>query len=244
MYKVRKHFSNRPLLDDVEFKSCLLLWIMLRSICQSGVVNKEVLIANSVTHSDDPLFWSWNWNRSLFVWKDEQMADLAEEFLAQGLQPVAQILRGGTRMKEMDALWHQLTSIYLLEHNKLDLNLQNPPLLSSKFWESKAPSKVLVFSWRLLQHKLPCDQLYKRGYRFKTWIPHVTSAIKAWKTWNICFYHAPKYRRFGIMFVGGWEWMCSYRKISRNFTINLVYSTEEGGTTNGDILCDTQPVGV
>lgn len=84
---------------------------MLRSICQSGVVNKEVLIANSVTHSDDPLFWSWNWNRSLFVWEDEQMADLAEEFLAQGLQPVAQILRGGTRMKEMDALWHQLTSI-------------------------------------------------------------------------------------------------------------------------------------
>ena len=57
--------------------------------------------------------------------------------------------------------------LVVVAHNHLiSLYIQSQELsiyIHNKFWESEAPSKVLVFSWRLLLDTLPsCELLHKQ----------------------------------------------------------------------------------
>ncbi|KAF1864335.1 hypothetical protein Lal_00021991, partial [Lupinus albus] len=75
----------------------------------------------------------------------------------------------------------------LITHTDQQQNNNN--LLSSLFWKSKAPLKVLTFVWRLFQDKIPTkDALLKRGITMQEGGDHFVSSITSIQNRSIIFF--------------------------------------------------------
>jgi len=125
--------------------------------------DKERLIADMRSWEAWHWRWSWRWRRALFVWKEEllsHMEVLVKDFVtrenmedtwvwlddvdtfpvASTYKKLEMIYYGGPQQQQQQASWYKL------------------------FWSYKIPSKVLTFSWRLLQQRISTrDQLQRRG---------------------------------------------------------------------------------
>lgn len=108
----------------------------------------------------DSSIWLWEWRRTLFIWEDEVLSQLHNMLQQVRLNPLEKDrwvwLLDEDKGFSVTPTYNQLIS--------LSMQLQDLiPRTRSKFWVSEAPSKVLVFSWRLLLDRLPsCEQLHKR----------------------------------------------------------------------------------
>ncbi|KAE9594954.1 hypothetical protein Lal_00041263 [Lupinus albus] len=106
--------------------------------------------------------WGWaiTWRRELFSWE----IDLSNSFLKVLLDCTLQYNKPDSWEWKYDKskLYTVRSAYNLITHN--DLQQANNNMLSSLFWKSKAPLKVLTFVWRLFQDKIPTkDALLKQG---------------------------------------------------------------------------------
>ncbi|GAU34179.1 hypothetical protein TSUD_162800 [Trifolium subterraneum] len=138
-------------------------------------LQKEATVSEMMVVEGETKSWNFLWRRSLFLWEEERVSQLLS------------LLENVSLSLEEDK-WHwaldpdgcfSVKSAYdsLLE------NLDTSPNLSpyeakifSNIWDSPAPLKVVVFSWRLLHDRVPTkENLIVRGV-----LPRESSGSCVW----------------------------------------------------------------
>jgi hypothetical protein len=114
------------------------------------------------TWVDGEWVWDLKWRRNLFVWEADLLDDLMRTL-------------NSIQITSTQDIWfwkHDATGIFSVKSAYSVVDLASrvdivPPEVSSlilaKVWKSWAPSKVIVFSWQLLQNRIPSRQnLFRR----------------------------------------------------------------------------------
>jgi hypothetical protein len=116
------------------------------------------LISNATVAS-----WEWNWNGPLTEIEEQQLATLKDTLVGISLQ---QHCSDRWRWIPDQRGIFSVKSCYsmLLEQRQVDDGDSDRLKVMKKLWRNDAPSKVLIFAWRLLLDRLPTRQaLHRRG---------------------------------------------------------------------------------
>jgi hypothetical protein len=126
-------------------------------------VHKEVMVADRLISNATVSSWEWNWNGPLTEIEEQQLATLKDSLVGISLQ---QHCSDRWRWIPDQRGIFSVKSCYsmLLEQRQVDDGDSDRLKVMKKLWRNDAPSKVLIFAWRLLLDRLPTRQaLHRRG---------------------------------------------------------------------------------
>ncbi|GAU26515.1 hypothetical protein TSUD_361480 [Trifolium subterraneum] len=134
-------FGNSPLCD---------LFPRLFSIA----THKEALVNEVRVVTEGLNLWNWEWRRRLFVWEQELLVSLTETLpllVLSGEEDVWYWRLEDGGVFTVKSVYTLLGSVFATDA------VWSPPELRvfDQIWKSPAPSKVIVFPWKLLRNRIP-----------------------------------------------------------------------------------------
>ncbi|KAF1884621.1 hypothetical protein Lal_00028502 [Lupinus albus] len=109
--------------------------------------------------------WEWNftWRRQLFSWELDLLTSLLDKLKSVSLQRYS---FDSWEWRSDSSKIYTVKSTYILLNQSSTLNSDNAQF-SYSIWKSKAPLKVITFSWRLFMDRIPTKiALSRRGITF------------------------------------------------------------------------------
>ncbi|GKV29018.1 hypothetical protein SLEP1_g37997 [Rubroshorea leprosula] len=132
----------------------------LRRVMVLGLDGGGICRLNVIDHENEGCWiWKLQWRRRLYSWEVQEETEILKEIqettITKGKTDVREWIHSNNGFYTTRSAYKALT--LELEREQLGVTLQ-------KVWNAMVPSKVLAFSWQLLQDKIPTKaNLFKRG---------------------------------------------------------------------------------